>query len=44
MKLIWHDYLVYSLSNCAMKLYIETGLIEKRKEVYMIGFTCMDEL
>jgi len=26
MKLMWLGYLVYSLGNCAMKLYIETGL------------------
>ena len=26
-KLIWHDYLMSSLGNCAMKLYAETGLI-----------------
>ena len=26
MKLLWLDYLVYSLDNCAMKLCIETGL------------------
>jgi len=26
MKLIWLGYLVYSLGNCIMKLYIETGL------------------
>jgi len=28
MKILWLGYLVYSLSNCAMKLCIETGLIE----------------
>jgi len=27
MKLIWLGYLVYSLSNCAIKLCIEIGLI-----------------
>jgi len=27
MKLIWLGYLVYSLGNCAIKLYIETGLM-----------------
>ena len=27
MKLIWLGYLVYSLGNCVMKLYIETDLI-----------------
>ena len=27
MKLLWLGYLVYSLGNCVMKLYIETGLI-----------------
>jgi len=32
MKLIWLGYLVYSLGNGAIKLYIETGLIEM---VYM---------
>jgi len=26
MKLLWLDYLVYSLGNCVMKLCIETGL------------------
>jgi len=26
MKLLWLGYLVYSLGNCVMKLYIETGL------------------
>jgi len=26
MKLMWLGYLVYSLGNCAMKLYIETDL------------------
>jgi len=26
MKLMWLGYLVYSLGNCAMKLYIETSL------------------
>ena len=26
MKLMWLGYLVYSLSNCATKLCIETGL------------------
>ena len=26
MKLIWLDYLDYSLGNCAIKLCIETGL------------------
>jgi hypothetical protein len=26
MKLMWLGYLVYSLNNCTMKLYIETGL------------------
>jgi hypothetical protein len=26
MKLMWLGYLIYSLGNCAMKLYIETGL------------------
>ena len=26
MKLMWLGYLVYSLSNCVMKLCIETGL------------------
>jgi len=31
-KLIWLGYLVYSLGNCTIKLYIETGLIET---VYM---------
>jgi len=28
MKLLWLDYLVYSLGNCVMKLCIETGLKE----------------
>jgi len=27
MKLMWLDYLVYSLGTCAIKLYIEIGLI-----------------
>jgi len=27
-KLIWVGYLVYSLSNCATKLCIETGLMQ----------------
>ena len=26
MKLLWLGYIVYSLGNCAIKLYIETGL------------------
>jgi hypothetical protein len=26
MKLMWLGYLVYSLGNCVMNLYIETGL------------------
>jgi len=26
MKLMWLDYLVYSLGNCAMNVCIETGL------------------
>jgi len=26
MKLMWLGYLVYSLGNCVIKLYIETGL------------------
>jgi len=25
MKLLWLDYLVYSLDNCVMKLCIKTG-------------------
>jgi len=28
MKLMWLNYLAYSLGKCAVKLYIETGLIK----------------
>ena len=30
MKLMWLGNLVYSLGNCAMELYIETGLINQQ--------------
>ena len=33
MKLLWLGYLVYSLSNCAMKLCIETDLRQVSMEV-----------
>ena len=34
MKLLWLGYLVYSLGNCAIKLYIETDLIDN-KSIYV---------
>ena len=35
MKLLWLGYLVQSLGNCVMKLYIETGLSTC---IYATGF------
>jgi len=41
MKLMWLGYLVYSLGDCDMKLYIETTALFSSKNFCKIGIAAL---